>query len=55
MKRRNLKALLPNTNFSFIKVKIYDYSKDRDFSYLVINRQGKIKVKSLYTLTKAKV
>jgi hypothetical protein len=37
MKHRNLKALLPNTNFNFIKVKIRNYSKDRDFSYLVIN------------------
>ena len=37
MKHRNLKALLPNTNFSFIKIKIHDYYKDRDFSYLVIN------------------
>jgi len=55
MKYRNPKALLPNTNFSFIKTKIRDYSKDRDFSHLAINRWGKIKVKSSRTLTKAKV
>jgi hypothetical protein len=34
---------------------IYNYYKDKDFSYLVINYRGKVKVKSLYTLIKTKV
>jgi hypothetical protein len=54
-KRRNPKALPPNTDFSFIKTKIYDYSKDGDFSHLAINRRGKIEVKSSRALAKAKV
>ena len=34
---RNPKALPLITNPSFIKIKIYNYYKDRDFSYLIIN------------------
>jgi hypothetical protein len=53
--RRNLKALSLILNSSFIKVKIRDYYKDRDFSYLIINYRGKIKVKSLRASSKPKV
>jgi len=52
---RNPKARPLAPNNYYIKTKVLEYYKDRDFSYLVINYWGKIKVKTLYISLKLKV
>jgi hypothetical protein len=44
----------PHTNPYYIKAKIYEYYKDRDYSYLVINHWGKLEVKPKGAPSKAK-
>ena len=52
--RRNPKAKPPTPDSRYIKTRVQEYYKDRDFSYLVINRRGKVKVKTPRAPSKTK-